>query len=254
MKRFAGIVALMVMVAMLAGCASQTPKEPYSSAESNVQQRARAHTELAAGYFSQKQMAIALEEFNEAVRVDPGYGPAYNGLGLVYAALGEDAKADANFKKSLQLDPSNSETRNNYGSFLCSRNRIEESISQFLDAVKNPLYTTPGIAYMNAGICALKKKDEARAQVYLDKALQIQPLLNAAAYHLATIQFNHGQAGMAHTTLQNALANNPSAEMLWLGIRVERVLGDKDAEASYALLLRKKYPNSDQTKALLSGQ
>ena len=241
-------------MAILAGCASQTPKEPYSNAESNVQHRARAHTELASGYFSQKQMAIALEEFNEAVRVDPDYGPAYNGLGLVYAALGEDAKADANFKKSLQLDPVNSETRNNYGSFLCSRNRVEESISQFLEAVRNPLYTTPGIAYMNAGICALKKKDEARAQVYLEKALQIQPLLNPAAYHLATIQFNHGQAGMAHTTLQNALANNPTAEMLWLGIRVERVLGDKDAEASYALLLRRKYPNSDQTKALLSGQ
>jgi type IV pilus assembly protein PilF len=42
--------------------------------------------------------------------------------------------------------------------------------------------------------------------------------------------------------------------MLWLGIRIERLLGDKDAEASYAMLLRRKYPNSEQTKALLSGQ
>jgi type IV pilus assembly protein PilF len=54
--------------------------------------------------------------------------------------------------------------------------------------------------------------------------------------------------------LAKALTSDPTPETLWLGIRIESILGDKDAEASYALLLRQKYPNSDQTKALLSGQ
>jgi len=212
------------------------------------------HTELGAGYFAQNQMAIALEEFTEAIRIDGNYAMAYNGLGLVYGALREDAKADSNFKRSLQIEPNNSESRNNYGSFLCSRNRIDESIVQFTEAVKNPLYATPGVAYMNAGICALKKKDEKSAETYLEKALQAQPLLQTAAYQLATIQFNRGQVGIARNTLKNALINNPGPDTLWLGIRIERILGDRDAEASYALLLRKKYPNSEQTKALLSGQ
>jgi type IV pilus assembly protein PilF len=44
----------------------------------------------------------------------------------------------------------------------------------------------------------------------------------------------------------------PTPEMLWLGVRNARKLGDRDAEASYSLLLRKKYPNSDETKALLA--
>ncbi|HZV98152.1 MAG TPA: type IV pilus biogenesis/stability protein PilW [Methylophilaceae bacterium] len=247
MKRCA-LIALL----MLGACASQQPTN--SGGESDLRERARIHTELGAGYYAQKQMGIALEEFSEAAKIDPNYALAQNGLGLVYAALGEDAKADASYKKALQLDPANSESRNNYGTFLCSRNRIDESITQFVEAVKNPLYATPGIAYLNAGVCSLRKNDTANAEVYLQKALQAQPLLHQAAYQLALIQFNRGKPELARNYLKNALVSDPTPEILWLGIRIERLLGDKDAEASYALLLRKKYPNSEQTKALLSGQ
>jgi len=238
---------------LLVGCASQTPQE-YSGAESNLRERARIHTELGAGYYGQNQMGIALEEFTDATKIDPSYALAYNGLGLVYAALHEDAKADASFKKSLQLEPANSESRNNYGTFLCSRNRIDESITQFLEAVKNPLYATPGVAYLNAGVCSLRKNDVNNAEIYLQKAIQVQPLLYQAGYQLALIEFNRGKYELAHNYLQNALLNEPTAEMLWLAIRLERKLNDQNAEASHALQLRKKYPNSEQTRALLSGQ
>jgi len=46
----------------------------------------------------------------------------------------------------------------------------------------------------------------------------------------------------------------PSPEVLWLGIKIERVLGDKDNEASYAIQLRKQYPNSAETQLLLNSQ
>ena len=241
---------LMVLAAMLlTSCAAQQAREAAGNRES-----ARIHTELGAGYYQQDQMGIALEEFTEATRIDPGYAQAYNGLGMVYGKLGEDAKADASYRKSLQLEPGNPESHNNYGTFLCSRDRIDESIAQFNEAVRDPLYATPELAYLNAGICSLKKKDEKNAEVYLQKALQIQPLLHQAAYQLALIQFNRGEYEKAHKSLVNALVSNPMAETLWLGIRIERKLGDKDAESSYALQLRRKYPNSEQTKALLSGQ
>jgi type IV pilus assembly protein PilF len=123
-----------------------------------------------------------------------------------------------------------------------------------MEAVSNPLYTTPGLAYMNAGFCSLRKNDEKNAEIYLQKAIIAQPILSQAAYQLALIQFNRGQVGLASNTLESSLSNNPNPEILWLGIRIARITGDKNAEASYALLLRKKYPNSEQTKALLSGQ
>lgn len=243
---------LMFLLMALGGCATQVKNTPGE--ESRVRESARIHTELGAGYFAQRNIPVALEEFTQATQIDPTYPMAYTGLGLVYASLNEDAKAEANFRKALELDPNSSESHNNYGTFLCSRDRIDESITQFLAAVKNPLYTTPEAAYLNAGVCALKKKDVANAELYLQKALQIQPLLHPAAYQLAAIQYGKGNFPQSRNLLQYALADNPSPEVLWLAIRTERKLGGRDAEASYALELRRKYPESEEAKALLAGK
>ncbi len=221
--------------------------------ETALAARARAHTDLGAAYLQQGKFEIALSEFNEAAQIDPSYAPAYNGLGLVYATLSEDAKADASYKKSIELQPKNSESQNNYGSFLCSRKRYDESIPHFLEAVKNPLYSTPNLAYANAGICSARNNNLKNAEIYLNKALQIEPLTHSAATQLAEIQFKRGDAPAAKQTLQNALVASPSAETLWLGIKIGRALGDKDNVSSYALQLRQQYPNSEQARLLVNG-
>lgn len=241
---------VLVVAVLLQSCGSQ-PVQNNAGGEAAQRERARIHTELGAGYYQQNQIAIALDEFTAAVGFDPTYSMAYNGLGLVYAALHEDEKADANFKKAIALNPKDSEAHNNYGSFLCAHNRIDESVVQFLGAVKNPLYITPGVAYMNAGLCTLRKPDLKAAEGYFRQALQLDPQLNQAAYQLAKIYYEDKKYLFARDALQNAVTNSPTAEILWLGILVERQLGDKNAEASYALELRKSYPYSEQTKALM---
>jgi type IV pilus assembly protein PilF len=45
-----------------------------------------------------------------------------------------------------------------------------------------------------------------------------------------------------------------SAEVLWLGLRVERQLGDRNAEASYALQLRNRFPDSAEARLLAAGK
>lgn len=247
MKNYLVMVAGLLLVAC---AATETRQDTEASRE-----RAQAHTELGAGYYAQNQIAVALEEFEIAAKINPYYAPAYNGLGLVYGQLREDEKADAAFRKALQLDSKSSETRNNYGSFLCSRNRIDESIIQFNEAVKNPLYVTPGVAYMNAGTCLLRKQDFKQAELYLRHALELQPQLFQAGYQLAVISYNRGDYVNARNYLNPALdSGSPTAEMLWLGIRLARQAGDRDKEASYALQLRRNFPHSEQTKQLLSGQ
>lgn len=246
--------ALWLGLAMLLASCAAGPNGQSSESRIGGTPNARAHTDLGAAYYQEKKYDIALEEFNEAIKYDANYALAYTGLGLVYAVLGEETKADANFKRALQLNPNNSETRNNYGAYLCSRGRYDESIVEFLEAVKNPLYKTPHLAYLNAGICALKKKDEAKAEDYLKAALAIDPLSNRAAYELASIAVKRGDYVSARQYLRNALFSNPSAEVLGLGVRVERVLGDKNALASYELQLRKNFPDSEQTKILLSEE
>jgi type IV pilus assembly protein PilF len=249
---------LLGLALLISGCVASGQNSSGSNSniynETALTARARAHSDLGAAYLQQGKYEIALSEFNESIQIDPNYALAYNGLGLVYAALGEDAKADASYKKSIQLQPRSSESHNNYGSFLCSRKRYDESIKHFLEAVKNPLYSTPNLAYANAGICSARKNDIKNAEDYLNKALQIEPLTHSAATQLAEIQFNRGDIATAKQTLRNALVASPSAETLWLGIKIERMLGDKDNVSSYALQLRRQYPNSEQTRLLLSGK
>lgn len=242
-------VALLVFVSV--GCGSQQQQEKD---DRNLKARARAHTDLGAVYYQQRQLEIALEEFNEAAKIDPSFSLAYNGLGLVHSALGQYDIAEVNFKRAIQIDPNNSESHNNYGGFLCGRNRIDESIKEFMEAVKNPLYTTPAIAYTNAGICSMRKQDLVNAEAFFQRALQIEPLSSAAAYQLAAIQFKRNDALNAKKTLQNVMLSQPTPEMLWLAIQIERVVGAKDDEASYALQLRRQYPDSEQAKLLQSGK
>ena len=247
-------VGLAVMACVLLSACETLKGSSDERGESKLSARARAHTELGAAYFQQNKLEIALDEFKYAAQIDPDYAQAYNGLGLVYAALGEDAKADGNFKKAIQVEPRNSESHNNYGSFLCARKRYDESITHFLEAVKNPLYATPNLAYANAGICSIRKNDTKNAEIYLSKALQIEPLTYSAATQLADIQLKRGDSTTAQKTLQNALLASPGPDTLWLGIKIARALNDKNSEASYALQLRQQYPNSEQARMLLSGQ
>jgi type IV pilus assembly protein PilF len=47
--------------------------------------------------------------------------------------------------------------------------------------------------------------------------------------------------------------NAPSPEILWLGYRAERKLGDSTAAAVYARRVQTEFPNSEQAQTMRSG-
>nr|HQT25258.1 type IV pilus biogenesis/stability protein PilW [Burkholderiales bacterium] len=192
MKRIA------LLFLLLAGCASQPAQLDTAKDSRNS---ATVHTELGAGYYSRGQYAVALQELKEAVRSDPAYAQAYNVLGLVYMTLKENETARQNFEHAYSLSPKDSDINNNYGWFLCQTNQAAESIRHFLIAVANPLYATPEKAYLNAGICSEKIRDEANAEKYYRDALQIQPRLPQANLGLARIYFSEKRYNPARSHL-----------------------------------------------------
>lgn len=240
---------LLVILLILSGCATtQPPQDTRNQTASRA--RAKAHTDLGAAYFQQKKYDIALEEFTLAANIDPSFGFAYNGLGLVNAALKQDADADRYFKKAIALEPTNSEAHNNYGNFLCSRGRYQASIDEYLTAVKNPLYATPAAAYTNAGICARRGAMDAKAIEYLQQALKIEPLSPTAGHELALIQFKQNHPAEAYATLSPALEMRQTPKVLYLGMKLAQVLGKNEEAKAYQKALFRNYPNSQQTQAL----
>jgi type IV pilus assembly protein PilF len=246
--------ALLAAVLALAACASAPPPAPPpGTPEANAQARARIHTELAAGYYTRGQYDVALEELNEALRVEPNFAPAYGMIGLVYADLREDAKAEQSFQRAIQINPQDPELRNNFGWFLCQRGKEPQALGQFEMAVSNPLYRTPDMALVNAGRCAAKLGDRKGAEGYLQRELSVAPNNPTAQMLLANLAYKAGEYELARSRVRQASVAAATPEALLLGFCVEKKLGDRPAEASYAFQLKQRYPNAPETKLADAG-
>lgn len=222
--------------------------------ETEVRRRARIRTELAITYFQDGRYSIALDELKQALTLDPNYAEAIGILALVYMELNEKGLAEQNFRRAMQLKPNDSDINVNYGWFLCSNGRQRESIPYFLNAVKNPLYERPAIAWQNAGICALRMGDLAEAENYLRRSYEIDPDGVIAGVGLARIYYARGEYERARF-LVNGINRGPgvSAESVWLGLRIERKLGNNTEANGLASLLRRVYPSSPEAGLLARG-
>ncbi len=218
--------------------------------------RAKIHTELAAAYYQAGNPAVALEEVRIALEADSDYVQAYSVRGLVHAQLKENAKAEEDFRRALKIAPKNPDVNNNYGWFLCETGQPRQSIQYFLNAVKDPLYETPEVAYANAGKCALKGGDMDGAQEYLLQALRLaKSQVPETRYQLANVFYLRGNLDESKVYLNEAVKamEPPTPEALWLGIRLERKLGNKAGEGNYASQLRSRYPTSKEYQLFLKG-
>ncbi len=257
------LATLPLVAAVLAACTATgggtgegaQPSVLAQPASNEQQQRAKTHTELGSLYFLEGSAAIAMEEARLALAADPNYAPAFNLLAMTHMLLNEPRLAEENFQTAMRLAPGDPEIRNNYGWFLCQNGREQKSIAQFMAAAKNPLYAAPTKAYTNAGICAQKIRDDKAAEDYLLTALRLMPANAVALLSLAELNFRQGR----HPAAKQWIADierlvEPTAEVLWLAVRVERKLGNREAEARYANQLRRRFPGSPEQRLLAQGQ
>ena len=234
----------------------EQPASTRTQNSNDPRNRAKIHTELGAMYFQGGSMAVALDELGIALAADSSYFPAYSIRGLVYAALREYGKAENDFQRALSIAPNDPEVNNNYGWYLCDTGKERQSIAYFLNALKSPLYETPERAYTNAGTCALKAGDLDGAQGYLLQAMQMsRDGALTARFQMAKLLFKRGTYEESRIYLSDTLKmmEPPTAEALWLGVRIERKLGNRLAEGSYASQLRGRYPASPEYQEFLKG-
>ena len=225
-------------------------------AANDPRNRARIHTELGAMYYQSGNMSVALDELRIALSADSNYFQAYSIRGLVFTSLKEYGKAEDDFRRALNIAPNDPEVNNNYGWYLCETGKERQSIAYFLNALKSPLYETPDRAYSNAGTCALKAGDLEGAQRYLLQALQLSRDGGLTArFQLAKLFYQRGNLEESRIYLQDVLKvmEPPSPDALWLGVRLERKLGNRAAEGGYASQLRGRFPNSPEYQEFLKG-
>ena len=217
----------------------------------NDSEIAVANLKLGIGYLQEGFYEKALEKLTRAREAKSDYPPIYNALGVLHQRLGIYDVAEDNFKIAIKLNPENSSTLNNYGLLLCHIQRYEEADELFLRAVNNPLYATPELAYNNAGTCALNNGQIELAENYFNEALRRNARMGTTLIQMSALSYEKGDYMPARGYLSRYLESNKhSATSLWLGIRIERELGDKNAVSSYELLLRNQFSESEEAKLL----
>lgn len=244
-------LATSALTLALVGCVSNstnvTTPQPDRAAEINL--------EIGIEHLRKGNLPQAKEKIDRALDQNPRNAKAQMAAGLLYDQLGETKKADSHFDRSLSLEPKNPDFANNYATFLCRNERYERGEKFALQAASNPLYSTPEVAFLNAGNCARQNKDLERAEQHFRKALSVQPRFAAALFSMAEIELEQQNYMGARAFLERYLAvSRTSPSTLWLGVRIERGLGNAAAANQYAQRLKNEFPSAAETRQLLQSE
>ncbi len=259
LKRILTVGLLAVCPFYLIGCVYAPIVEKPSPEElkQKALQSAVVHTELAGQYYQRGQYRVAIEEANIALKSKPDYAPAYNMLGLIYMDLQEDERAENSFDRALKIVGNDPDIHNNYGWFLCQRkkDRIEQAINHFMQAISDPLYDTPEKSYTNAGLCALKLSDDERTRAFFREALIIRPGYALARLGLIELDLKRGNLETAESEIARHLQIYPATvESLWLAVRIAQASNNSDAQANYTFQLQRRFPDSREARVLRAGK
>lgn len=247
MRRIIGAVLLFVSLSFLVSCA--TPQTELS--DEDAKRAAEFNAKLGLAYMQQGRYDVALQKLQKSKQQDPDNLSVYHYLATLYQRLDEEDKADEYFRLAMELDPENSAVQNNYGVFLCDRGHYKQAQRHFAKALSDPVYTAKDQTHENLGLCAQLSGDLRTAEKHLRTALKLNPrlvkgLLAMAEIHFDTRQYTSAR-GFYQRYIEIALQTPKS---LWLGILLERQLGNRDTVASYSVLLKNKYPDSKEARLL----
>jgi tetratricopeptide (TPR) repeat protein len=90
-----------------------------------------AHYLLGDYYQGRGRHREAIEEFNKAIRIDPRYVRAYNGIAVSLDQIGEHERALEHFQAALQIQPDLDYLYNNMGYSFLLQERYEEAAEAF---------------------------------------------------------------------------------------------------------------------------
>ncbi|MDH3947841.1 MAG: type IV pilus biogenesis/stability protein PilW [Gammaproteobacteria bacterium] len=246
-----GIVSLLVVsMLLLSACATKTDRETQDSNDASDY-----NAQLGLAYINQGRYEIAQNKLKKAIEQNPDNAVAHHYMAELYRRLGEFDKAETHFKEALDLAPKNSSLLNNYGVFLCDAKKYKEAYTYFDKVLKDPLYPSKGSVYENIGLCAQSEGNLKTAEENLRFALRLNPQSPKSLLAMAQISFDKQKYAASRKYFYQYLENaRHTPASLWLGILLENRSGNKNRVASYVVLLKGKYPDSEEAELLKKMQ
>lgn len=249
------IAALALCVAaLLGGCVTTT--EGGFTEEASPEKAVNQRVALARQYIGEGNWDSAKRNLELANEIDPKNAGVHEAFALVYQSTGEYELAEENFKRAISIKSDFSRARNNYAVFLYQMERYKEAEKQLEVVVKDTTYKGRPRAFINLGLCRMQLKDYEGAKIPFERALAMERTNSIPMIELASIAYeeqNYAEAQQYYDRYRTVV-RRPSAQALWLALRVAHARGDIDGEASHSLALRNMYSNSEEYKTYLEAK
>jgi len=234
------LLACCVWPVVLTGCAAGTnggtswsgvPAEsPTAQDDTPERKRARVRLQLAASYYQDGKNIVALDEIKQVMQTDPSFSDAYNLAGLIYQALEQPELAEQHFRHAIALNPHDGSPLHNLGWLQCQQKQYAQADQSFTQALAVPGYTGRAKTLMTQGICQSWAGNTTQAVATLKHSYDLDRNNPVTAYNLTLVLFNSGHYDDARVYIRPLNnSNQANAQSLWLGIKVERALGNRAA-------------------------
>ncbi len=238
------LVGFVWVLAGVSGCVTTT-NQRYVDIDAAYEKR----IDLGMKYLEVDKRDNARRQFTQALNMKKNGADAHHGIALVHQANGEVEPAGRAFQRALKLSDKKSlaPISVSYGKYLVDRDRTKDACPYFEKAAADFDYDRRAEALFLAGQCASMTGNTARVKPAYEHALNLQENYSPALIELAEIYFQEAEYARSKRLLDRHMQiNQPTSRSLWLGIRLERVFGNRDKESSYALSLKNLHPYSDE--------
>ena len=230
---------------LLSACVS----DGFNRGSVSAEEVARSNLELGREYYRRGQYEVALERLRKATAAQPQDSRIHAMLALTYAQLGDVSQSRYYHRRALQyVEPDSGEfgeISNNYGVFLCENTDYADAEEYFIQAAQSRRYSTPHLAYENAGYCAEKAGSPQKAISYYSQALELKPDLARSLLAMVRLNIAQQKYDAANTFLQRLTpAQADSAEGLWLAARIAKGQGDLPRAREIEQRLKSQFPTS----------
>lgn len=179
-KRFPELILALAALALAltaGGCSA--PGTPLRSDK----ERALAYLNSANAFLMDGDPTTALEQALLAEKCDPSIAQVHHTMALIYVEKHYPAKALAEARRAVELDPTDPAASNTLGKLLMDAGKPDEAIKPLTASAENPLYHESYKPWTNLGILYYRRTQLARASQCLNRAIEASPQLACIAYY-----------------------------------------------------------------------
>ncbi|MBU2967234.1 type IV pilus biogenesis/stability protein PilW [Amphritea sp. 2_MG-2023] len=242
-----GYLILLISL-LITGCAGQD----VSTTEQDIPKAVQAYNSLGMQYLRRGDTPNAKLAFQRSIEIDSDSAQAYNGLAMVFQLEEDTALAESYFTKAIKVEPDSAMMHNNYGAFLFSLGRYPQACKELARATEDPFYNQRSQAFENLGRCYLLIDRLDAAEHAFKRSLTLTPGRPLAMLQLTDVMLRKNNLEEAvnlfdqFSTMVDEKRVQHSAQSLWLGVQISRLKNSSVDAATYGLILKNMYPDSEE--------